>query len=57
MLIIQPFENSVSCSLKMCFYFPENVKRILLADLAKYKNMEKFQNFYQNHGLTPLEKS
>ena len=23
----------------------------------KNKNMEKFQTFYQNHGLTPLEKS
>ena len=33
-------------SLKMLFYFPENVKHILLADLAKYKNMEKFH--YKN---------
>ena len=41
----------------MLFYFPENVKHTLLADLAKYNNMEKFQNFYQNHGLTRLEKS
>ena len=40
----------------MLFYSPENVKHILLADLAKYKNMEKFQIFDKNHGSTPLEK-
>ena len=28
-----------------------------MVDLDKNKNMEKFQTFYQNHGLTPLEKS
>ena len=32
-------------------------KQLLLADFAKNKNMEKFQIFYQNHGLSPLEKS
>ena len=32
------------------------VKHILLADFAKNKNMEKFQIFDQNHGLTFLEK-
>ena len=25
-------------------------------NLSKIKKMEKFQIFYQNHGLTPLEK-
>ena len=29
----------------------------LQADFAKNKNMEKFQIFDQDHGLTPLEKS
>ena len=29
----------------------------MLADFAKNKKMEKFQIFYQNNGLTPLEKS
>ena len=29
----------------------------MLADFAKNKNMEKFQIFDQDHGLTPLEKS
>ena len=41
----------------MLFYFPENVKHILLADLAKYKNMEKFQIFDKNHGPKPLWKN
>ena len=32
-------------------------KQLLLADFAKNKKMEKFPIFYQNHGLSPLEKS
>ena len=29
----------------MLFYFPENVKHILLADLAKYKTWKNFKIF------------
>ena len=42
---------------KKLFSFQNIVKHIFLSDFAKNKKMEKFQIFYQNHGLSPLEKS